>query len=240
MGRPLKSQRRGKGSGLFRATKHAVAKAEYKTFDAQQKTALVKAQVVALKTDPARSALLAELLYEDNSRGHVVAAEGLQLNQIIEVGKSAKLSIGNVLVLSQIPEGCPVFAVEKIPGDGGTLIRSSGTYGLIVTKDGKRAFVKMPSGKTLAANLNGRATVGSVSCGGRREKPFVKAGARFRAMKAKHKKYPTVRGVAMNPVSHPFGGSQHHPGKSKSTSRHAPAGRKVGAIASSRTGRRKK
>ena len=44
----------------------------------------------------------------------------------------------------------------------------------------------------------------------------------------------------MNPNSHPFGGGQHHAGKSKSTSRNAPPGRKVGAIASSRTGRKKK
>jgi large subunit ribosomal protein L2 len=88
--------------------------------------------------------------------------------------------------------------------------------------------------------LNSRATIGNVSCGGRTEKPFVKAGNKFHAMRAKRKFYPWVRGVAMNAVDHPFGGAQHHPGKSKSTSRNAPPGRKVGAIASTRTGRRKK
>ena len=56
----------------------------------------------------------------------------------------------------------------------------------------------------------------------------------------KKKFWPIVRGVAMNVIDHPFGGSQHHPGKSKSTSRNAPPGRKVGAIASKRTGRKKK
>ena len=44
----------------------------------------------------------------------------------------------------------------------------------------------------------------------------------------------------MNVIDHPFGGSAHHAGKSKSTSRNAPPGRKVGAIASKRTGRKKK
>jgi large subunit ribosomal protein L2 len=52
--------------------------------------------------------------------------------------------------------------------------------------------------------------------------------------------YPRVRGVKMNALDHPFGGASHHPGKSKSTSRNAPPGRKVGAIASRRTGRKKK
>ncbi len=61
--------------------------------------------------------------------------------------------------------------------------------------------------------------------------------ARFQGEK---QKYSKVRGVAMNAVDHPFGGMQHHPGKSKSTARTRPPGRKVGSIASKRTGRRKK
>jgi large subunit ribosomal protein L2 len=201
---------------------------------------VVKAQVVDLVLDPVRSALLAKVLYEDNSSGHVVAAEGLQLNQEVLVGKKADIAVGNIMPLADIPEGCPIFSVEKIPGDGGTLIRSSGLYGLIVSKDKTRAFIKMPSGKSLSADLRGRATIGCVSCGGRGEKPFIKAGRKFYAMKAKKRAWPRVRGVAMNPVDHPFGGAQHHAGKSKSTSRHAAAGRKVGAIASKRTGRKKK
>jgi large subunit ribosomal protein L2 len=111
---------------------------------------------------------------------------------------------------------------------------------LIVSKDKNRAFIKMPSGKSVTLDLRGRATIGCVSCGGRGEKPFIKAGRKHHAMKAKKRQWPRVRGVAMNPVDHPFGGAQHHAGKSKSTSRHAHAGRKVGAIASKRTGRKKK
>ena len=85
-----------------------------------------------------------------------------------------------------------------------------------------------------------RATIGCVGGGGRKDKPFVKAGKRWHAMRAKHKKHPYPRAVAMNALNHPFGGANHHPGKSKSTSRHAAPGRKVGDIASRRTGRRKK
>ena len=62
----------------------------------------------------------------------------------------------------------------------------------------------------------------------------------FHFMAAKSRHYPGLRGVAMNASDHPFGGSQHHAGKSKSTSRNAPPGRKVGSIASKRTGRKKK
>ncbi|MCL5430524.1 MAG: 50S ribosomal protein L2, partial [Candidatus Marsarchaeota archaeon] len=48
------------------------------------------------------------------------------------------------------------------------------------------------------------------------------------------------RGVKMSPVDHPFGGKQHHKGKSSMTSRNAPPGRKVGHIAARRVGRKKK
>jgi len=56
-------------------------------------------------------------------------------------------------------------------------------------------------------------------------------------MKARNKKYPKTSGVAMNAVSHPFGGSStSSKGKAATVSRHAPPGRKVGKIAAKRTG----
>ena len=145
-----------------------------------------------------------------------------------------------ILALKDLIEGCPVYNIEKFPGDGGSLVRSSGSYALIVTKDKKAVYVKMPSGKTMQLNPEARASIGISGAGGRKEKPFVKAGKKYKAMKARHKKYPTVRGIAMNAKDHPFGGANHHPGKSKSTARRAAPGRKVGDIASKRTGRVKK
>ena len=85
-----------------------------------------------------------------------------------------------------------------------------------------------------------RASVGVVGGGGRVEKPFLRAGPRYHLMKAKGKMYPRMRGIAMAAVYHPFGGGRHqHPGKSTSTSRNAPPGRKVGNIAPRKTGRKR-
>jgi len=60
-------------------------------------------------------------------------------------------------------------------------------------------------------------------------------------MKAKGKLYPRVRGMAMAAVHHPFGGGRHQHSlhKSKSISRTAPPGAKVGDIASRKTGRKR-
>uniref|UniRef100_A0A669CNA1 Large ribosomal subunit protein uL2 n=6 Tax=Euteleosteomorpha TaxID=1489388 RepID=A0A669CNA1_ORENI len=91
--------------------------------------------------------------------------------------------------------------------------------------------------KKVIASAN-RAVVGVVAGGGRIDKPILKAGRAYHKYKAKRNCWPRVRGVAMNPVEHPFGGGNHqHIGKPSTIRRDAPAGRKVGLIAARRTGR---
>ncbi|CAF1471045.1 unnamed protein product [Adineta steineri] len=51
---------------------------------------------------------------------------------------------------------------------------------------------------------------GGIVTGGRRiDKPILKAGRSYHQFKAKRKAWPRVRGVAMNPVDHSFGGGNH-------------------------------
>jgi len=235
MGKRLISQRSGKGSHSFKAKLNGI-EAKYIIQDEEAK----KGEITDLIKDTGRHAIIAEVTFIDGKKEYLPAAEGVYLGQRIQQGKNSEIQIGNISYLNDLPEGCPVFNVEKIAGDGGTLVKSSGSFALIMAKDSKKATLKMPSGQLVNMPLDVRATIGNISCGGRTDKPLTKAGNAFHLMKAKKKRYPIVRGVAMNAVDHPFGGSQHHPGKSKSTSRNAPPGRKVGAIASQRTGRTKK
>lgn len=236
MGKRIIAQRSGKGSHTFKA-KHKGIEARYML---QQSDDLMKGEVTDLIKENGRHAIVAEITFNDGKKEFLPAAEGIYLGQKVQQGKGAAVELGNVSALGELPEGCPVFNIEKVAGDGGSLVRSSGSYALLMAKDSKKATVKMPSGDLLNFPLEVRATIGNISCGGRGEKPLVKAGNNFYLFKAKRKMYPRVRGVKMNAVDHPFGGASHKPGKSKSTSRNAPPGRKVGAIASSRTGRRKK
>jgi large subunit ribosomal protein L2 len=233
------SQRAGKGSSTYKA-KHKGIDTQYIARTAIGDTTMMEGEVTRLIKDTGRNSIVAQVVMENGQKEFVLAAEGLTVGQRIQHGEEADVQIGNVLALSNIPEGCPIFNIERVPGDGGSFVKSTGTYGLVVTKDPKRVFVKLSSGKTVKLSRDSRATIGNVSGGGRKEKPLVKAGTAYHKNKAKHRKYPRVRGVAMNALDHPFGGMQHHAGKSKSTSRTAPPGRKVGAIASKRTGRKKK
>lgn len=239
MGKSLISQRRGKGSLTFIATNRR-STAGYIPIDEVQKARILRGTVVELIKDSGRNAVLAKIIFENGAEELAIAPEGLFEGQDVYYGKDASIETGNVLPLNAIPEGCPVFNIEMQPGDGGKMVKGSGVYALLVSKTNKIAKVKLPSGGSIDLNPGSRATIGCSAGGGREEKPFIKAGNRFHLMKSKRHYYPIVRGVAMNASDHPFGGSQHHPGKSKSTSRRAPPGRKVGAIGSRRTGRKKK
>nr|KAF6405613.1 ribosomal protein L8 [Rousettus aegyptiacus] len=122
----------------------------------------------------------------------------------------------------------------------GILARASGNYATVISHnpETKKTRVKLPSGSKKVISSANRAVVGVVAGGGRIDKPILKAGRAYHKYKAKRNCWPRVRGVAMNPVEHPFGGGNHqHIGKPSTIRRDAPAGRKVGLIAARRTGR---
>jgi large subunit ribosomal protein L2 len=236
MGRRIQGQRRGRGSPTFRAPSH-----RYKAKLSHRKVEdgdVVSGTVVDIEHDPARSAPVAAVEFEDGDRRLVLAPEGVAVGDDMQVGVSAEIAPGNTLPLAEIPEGIPVCNVEANPGDGGKFARASGVNATLVTHDRNVAVVQMPSDQVKRLDPECRATIGVVAGGGRTEKPLVKAGNMHHKKKARGSKYPTVRGVAMNAVDHPFGGGgRQHPGKPKSVSRNAPPGRKVGDISSRRTGR---
>ncbi|PSQ59576.1 MAG: 50S ribosomal protein L2 [Halobacteriales archaeon SW_9_67_25] len=253
MGRRIQGQRRGRGSPTFRAPSH-----RYKADLSHRKVEdddgdVVSGTVVDIEHDPARSAPVAAIEFEDSEgqspsdsrtesgdgdRRLVLAPEGVGVGDEIQVGVSAAIEPGNTLPLAEIPEGVPVCNVEANQGDGGKFARASGVNATLMAHERNVAVVQLPSGDVKRLDPQCRATIGVVAGGGRTEKPLVKAGNMYHKAKSRGMKWPSVRGVAMNAVDHPFGGGgRQHPGKPKSISRDAPPGRKVGDISSRRTGR---
>lgn len=162
--------------------------------------------------DPGRSAPIAQVKFENGEKEVILAPESIQIDDNIECGVSAPISFGNSLPLAEIPEGTPIYDIENRPGDGGKFVRSSGTYASLITHDADKAVIELPSGELKSFNPACRATIGVVAGGGRKDKPFLKAGKRWHAFKAKGKKSMTVRGVAMNAVGQPHGGgNRQHP-----------------------------
>ncbi|MCS7108239.1 MAG: 50S ribosomal protein L2 [Sulfolobales archaeon] len=237
MGKKILAQRAGRGSPTFRSQKHIhVAPAKYPLTTNETLSGVV----LELVHDPGRWVPLAHIRLTNGVEYYIPAAEGMYVGQEIAIGPQAPLNVGNTLPLSNIPEGTKVYNIELSPGDGGKLSRQAGSYATILGRSGNYTIVQLPSGATKSILSVARATIGVPAGAGRTEKPLLKAGASFHKWKVKAKKWPKVRGVAMNVVSHPHGGGSHQSVSRPSTvSRDTPPGRKVGHIASKRTGRKK-
>ena len=96
-----------------------------------------------------------------------------------------------------------IHNIELNPGQGAKLVRSAGSYAQLMSRDGKYAIVKMPSGETRMILQSCRATVGIVSNVEHNLEVSGKAG-RSRWLGRR----PRTRGVVMNPVDHPMGGGE--------------------------------
>lgn len=238
MGRRIIQQKRGHSAPQYRvAEKGKIAPV---TYPFQKIGETQSAYIMDILHERGRSAPLAQLLMNDGRIFYVPAVDGMRVGERIEIGYEASVKRGNILPLSRIPEGTIICNIEKNFGDGGKLIRASGSSAILFSHTPEGAVVKMPSGKTMILNENCRAMIGVIAGGGRLEKPFLKAGAKYHALEGKGRVFPRVRAVAMAAVHHPHGGGRHAHKAPKSVSRYAPPGSKVGHIAPRRTGRKAK
>ncbi|EPR78640.1 60S ribosomal protein L8 [Spraguea lophii 42_110] len=170
-----------------------------------------EATVEKIVHESGRPAPLAIINYkkeEKNTKGLLVAIEGIYEGQKIQIGENASLELGNVCPIKEIPEGSLVSMVEKKPKDGGKYVKSPGCYATIVyhNKLTNQTTIKLPSGERVRVTGESRALLGIIAGGGKDDKPLLKAVNAYYKYKTKGKPWPRVRGVAMNPVDHPHGG----------------------------------
>ncbi|MFC2174928.1 50S ribosomal protein L2 [archaeon] len=233
MGKPITPQKRGKGSPRYTAPSHRFkTQAHYVQGD-------LNGKVVDLVDDPSKTGIVMTVQWENGQKDMYLAPEGIRINDEIAQGEG-EIALGSILKLGDIPEGVPIFNIENQPGDGGKAARASGSSSYITARRGTKVLVRMPSKRIKAFNAKCRATIGVSAGGGRTDKPIVKAGHQYHKRRARGHLFPVVRGVAMNPIEHPHGGSQHHAGKATTVKRSTSPGRKVGHIAARRTGRKKR
>ncbi len=236
MGKRLIQQRRGRTKGRFNAPSHRFrGKIKYSR-DKNKHVGIVEDII----HDPGHTAPLASIRLDNNKKILTLAPEGIGVGDKVKFTNNRReVKVGNVLPIGKISEGIPVYNIELSPGDGGKLVRAGGSNATIVSRDSKKTVIRLPSGQFKTLNSECRATIGVVAGGGRKDKPFLKAGKKHHAYMTRGKQYPIVRGVAMCAVAHPHGGGGHqHVGKPYTVSRGAPPGRKVGSIAAKRTGRK--
>lgn len=237
MGKNLIQQARGKGSPRYRAPSFRYkGESKYAKYGKQT----LSGKIIDLIHCQGHSAPLAQIDYGDGGMVLMQAPEGVRVGDKVDMGANVDVKNGNVMPLKNIPEGIAIYNLEALPGDGGKFVRASGGFAKIITKMDDKVVVELPSAKRRTFLSDCRATIGIIAGSGRKEKPFLKAGKRYYAMKAKNKLWPQVSGTSMNSVDHPFGGSSSAvKGGPTQSSRNAPPGAKVGKIAPKRTGKKR-
>ncbi|NLL28055.1 MAG: 50S ribosomal protein L2 [Bacteroidales bacterium] len=178
-------------------------KRKYRIIDFKREKEGISAFVKTIEYDPNRSARIALVCYKDGEKRYILAPQGLKVGQEITSGKGVAPEIGNTLYLSEIPFGTLIHNIELNPGQGGKLVRSAGSHAQLLSRDGKYAVIKMPSGESRLILQSCKATIGAVSNAEHNLEVSGKAG-RSRWFGRK----PRTRGVAMNPVDHPMGGGE--------------------------------
>ena len=178
-------------------------KRRYRIIDFRRDKFGVEGKVEAIEYDPNRSARIALIVYHDGERRYILAPVGLRVNDTIMSGPNAEIRPGNALPISRIPLGTVIHNIELYPGRGGQLVRSAGNSAQLVAKEGSLAQVRLPSGEVRYIAISCLATIGQVSNPDHANQTIGKAG-RKRWMG----KRPSVRGVAMDPSSHPHGGGE--------------------------------
>jgi len=175
----------------------------YRIIDFKRDKENIAANVVSIEYDPNRSARIALVEYVDGEKRYIIAPQGLVVGQTIETGTGVAPEVGNCLTLGEIPLGTIIHNVELRPGAGGSMVRSAGAYAQLMSREGKYAVLKMPSGETRMVLITCKATVGTVSNIDHNLESDGKAGRkRWKGRR------PRNRGVSMNPVDHPMGGGE--------------------------------
>lgn len=175
----------------------------YRMIDFKQNRLNQKAVVETLEYDPYRTAFIALVKYADGTKAYILAPETLKVGMELLTAETTPLKTGNRMALKNIPVGYQVHNVELHPGHGGQFARSAGSYAEVLANADGYTDLKLGSGEVRRVLWTCLASLGQVSNAEWNLVTIGKAGrSRWLGIR------PTVRGSAMNPVDHPYGGGE--------------------------------
>ncbi len=163
----------------------------------------IEATVAAIEYDPNRTANIALLYYKDGEKRYILAPSGLNVGDKVSSAEKTAVKLGNTMLLGKMPIGTVVHNIELIPGKGGQVVRSAGAGAIVAAREGNYVHVKLPSKEIRKIHATCLATIGQIGNIDWKNTSLGKAG------KSRHMgRRPKVRGVAMDPASHPHGGGE--------------------------------
>ena len=166
--------------------------------------------IKSVEYDPNRSGFIGLAQYKDGEKRYVLLPRSIKVGDVCVTGENAEAKVGNRLPLRNINIGTFVYNVEIKPKGGAKLARSAGNFVEVVAKDAGMVDVKLPSSEVRKVKDTAYASIGDVSNNENRLVNLGKAGrSRWLGIR------PTVRGTAMNPVDHPYGGGEGRQGRGR-------------------------
>lgn len=178
-------------------------KRTYRIIDFKQAYMGIPARIETIEYDPYRTACIARIVYTNGVRSYILATTNMRPGQKIITNIQAPLQEGNRMELKHIPVGYQVHNIELQPHKGGQLIKSAGSYAEILAQDEGYTTIKMPSREIRKILWTCMASIGQIINSDHSLVHIGKAG-RSRWLGVR----PTVRGSAMNPVDHKYGGGE--------------------------------
>jgi len=199
--------KRGVGRNAFgritSQSKGAGHKRSYREIDFTYNKIGIPAKITSVEYDPNRSGFIGLVAYRDGEKRYVLLPKTVKVGSTFLVGDQAPLEPGNRTALKNIPVGTFVYNIEIKNGAGAKLVRSAGVYAQVVAHDGGFASLKLPSSEVRKVKDSCFACIGEVSNEEYRLRNLGKAG-RSRHLGIR----PKTRGMARNPVDHPYGGGE--------------------------------
>ena len=186
----------------------AKAKRLYRDIDFRQDKFDIPGHVFALEYDPNRTSRIARIHFADGEKRYILAPQELKANDAVITSEKASLRIGNRMKLKNIPQGSIVHNVELNPGQGGKIIRTAGGGATVLANEGDFVQLLMPSSEVRMVSGECYASVGQLS---NQEHSAISLGKAGRSRWLG--KGPKVRGTAMNPMDHPYGGGEGKQGR---------------------------
>ncbi len=175
----------------------------YRLVDFKQDKFDIPGRIESLEYDPYRTGFIARVVYVDGERRYILAPQEIKVGDEVITSVNAPLKAGNRTPLKRLLMGTFVYNAELFPGAGGQLARSAGLAVQVLANEDGYTHLKLASGEVRKVPWDGYASIGRVSHPEHNLEVIGKAGrSRWLGIR------PTVRGTAMNPCDHPYGGGE--------------------------------
>lgn len=180
----------------------------YREIDFKQNKINVPGKVFSIEYDPNRTARIARVHFADGEKRYILAPQDLKVGDTVITAEQAPIKPGNRIKLKNIPQGSTVHNIELFPNQGGKLVRSAGGGAMVLANEAGFVQLVMPSSETRMISGESYASIGQLSNSEHNLVNLGKAGkSRWLGRR------PKVRGTAMNPVDHPYGGGEGKQGR---------------------------